>query len=98
MREALHPLHCAQTAACVAGERALLAGLDGSCRTPIAALAVIEANKIKLQARLLAENGSDICTATGHCPIDATEAAQLGATLAQDMKARAPHLMPKGAA
>lgn len=98
MREALRPLHCAQTAACVAGERALLAGLDGSCRTPIAALAVIEADKIKLQARLLAENGSDICSATGHCPIDATEAAQLGATLAQDMKAHAPHLMPKGAA
>ena len=35
----LTALHCADTGTCVAAERALLAELDGSCRTPIAALA-----------------------------------------------------------
>ncbi|CAK0764926.1 Porphobilinogen deaminase [Azospirillaceae bacterium] len=36
-RMLLTPLHCQMTAACVAAERAVLAELDGSCRTPIAA-------------------------------------------------------------
>lgn len=37
----LAPLHCAETGIRVAAERALLATLDGSCRTPIAALATL---------------------------------------------------------
>ena len=98
MRAALRPLHCAQTAACVAGERALLAGLDGSCRTPIAALAEIDGDEISLQARLLAENGADMCAVAGRCAIGETNAAQLGARLAQDIKNQAPHLLPKGSA
>ena len=98
MRAALRPLHCAQTAACVAGERALLAGLDGSCRTPIAVLAEIDGDEISLQARLLAENGADMCAVAGRCAIGETNAAQLGARLAQDIKNQAPHLLPKGSA
>ena len=39
---ALAPLHCGDTGDCVAAERALLAVLDGSCRTPIAALATLD--------------------------------------------------------
>jgi hydroxymethylbilane synthase len=37
----LAPLNHPASSACVAAERALLAALDGSCRTPIAALAEI---------------------------------------------------------
>ena len=37
----LAPLNCAATQACVTAERAFLNALDGSCRTPIAALATI---------------------------------------------------------
>ena len=39
LRQLLLPLHDPRSAACVAAERAMLAALDGSCRTPIAGLA-----------------------------------------------------------
>lgn len=39
-RERLAPLHDARTEAALAAERAMLASLDGSCRTPIAGLAI----------------------------------------------------------
>ncbi|MBX6322480.1 MAG: hydroxymethylbilane synthase [Rhodospirillaceae bacterium] len=39
MRDLLAPIDDAASAACVAAERACLAALEGSCRTPIAALA-----------------------------------------------------------
>ncbi|MDR1947202.1 MAG: hydroxymethylbilane synthase [Desulfovibrio sp.] len=41
VRELLSSLHDADAAACVAAERAFLAGLDGGCRAPIAAAAVL---------------------------------------------------------
>jgi len=98
MRDALQVLHCPQTAACVAAERALLAGLDGSCRTPIAALAEIDGSELILQARLLAETGDDICNATGRAVATVEAATQLGESLAQDIRGRAPHLLPTGGA
>jgi hydroxymethylbilane synthase len=39
LRRLLEPLHDPGSAACVKAERAMLAALDGSCRTPIAGLA-----------------------------------------------------------
>lgn len=50
---------CAKTAACIAMERAFLAGLDGSCRTPIAGLAVIEEGEIRFRGELLSLNGRE---------------------------------------
>jgi hydroxymethylbilane synthase len=44
----LAPLHHAPTAVCLAAERALLARLDGSCRTPIAAHAVLDESGTRL--------------------------------------------------
>jgi hydroxymethylbilane synthase len=41
-RALLAPLHDTRTAVCVSAERALLRVLDGSCRTPIAALAELD--------------------------------------------------------
>ena len=58
LRELLAPLHDAASAACVAAERAMLAALDGSCRTPIAGLATIEGDRLSLEALLLALDGS----------------------------------------
>lgn len=43
-RERLTPLHDARTEAALAAERAMLASLDGSCRTPIAGLAIDDPN------------------------------------------------------
>lgn len=44
---------------CVRVERALLAALDASCRSPIAALAVREGESLHLRAELLAEDGHE---------------------------------------
>lgn len=57
VRDLLLPLHDPDSAACVAAERALLAALDGSCRTPIAALAVIQEGRLTLDGLLLSEDG-----------------------------------------
>ncbi|MGA8400435.1 MAG: hydroxymethylbilane synthase [Stellaceae bacterium] len=56
--ELLSPLHDTASAACVTAERAMLAALDGSCRTPIAGLAELAGDTLRLRALLLAEDGS----------------------------------------
>jgi hydroxymethylbilane synthase len=58
VQQLLAPLHDPASAACVAAERAMLGALDGSCRTPIAGLATIAANRLTLDALLLAPDGS----------------------------------------
>ena len=58
LRQLLAPLHDPASAACVAAERAMLAALDGSCRTPIAGLAAITGDRVALDALLLAPDGS----------------------------------------
>lgn len=44
---------------CVASERRLLEGLSGSCRSPVAALATLEGDQIRLRAEILTEDGSE---------------------------------------
>jgi len=46
------------TSACARAERALLAALDGSCRTPIAALAEIAEGRLRLRARIVQPDGA----------------------------------------
>jgi hydroxymethylbilane synthase len=58
LRQLLAPLNDAASAVCVAAERAMLAALDGSCRTPIAGLATIDGDRLSLEALLLSEDGS----------------------------------------
>jgi hydroxymethylbilane synthase len=53
----LAPLNHRATAACVIAERAMLAALDGSCRTPIAGLATIVEGELVLDALLLSPDG-----------------------------------------
>ena len=57
VRDLLTPLNDPASAACVAAERAMLAALDGSCRTPIAGLATINGDRLRLDALLLSEDG-----------------------------------------
>jgi hydroxymethylbilane synthase len=45
------------TALCATAERALLAALDGSCRTPIAAFASVQDNRIALDALVISPDG-----------------------------------------
>ncbi len=58
LRQLLAPLHDPASAACVAAERAMLAALDGSCRTPIAGLATIAGDRLTLDALLLTPDGN----------------------------------------
>ncbi len=54
----LAPLNDEPTFTAVTAERALLAALDGSCRTPIAALAVIGDGTLHLKGEILMPDGS----------------------------------------
>ena len=75
----------APTAACSAAERALLAGLDGSCRTPIAALAQIAGDCLTLRARIIRPDGSECHDVERSGPIAA--AAALGRDAAAHLRA-----------
>lgn len=58
VRALLAPIACERTTIAVGAERALLAELDGSCRTPIAALARIEGDRLDLDGLLFLPDGS----------------------------------------
>ena len=83
--------------ACETAERSFLAGLDGSCRTPIAALAIphgASAQTALLRGRLMAENGMEFVEDTCRFdPADLDSAYAAGTQLAENLRARAPHLV-----
>jgi hydroxymethylbilane synthase len=54
---ALVPLNHAATATCVIAERAFLAKLEGSCRTPIAGLALLTGDMISFHGSILTPDG-----------------------------------------
>ena len=64
----LQPLHHAETAICVTAERAFLAKLDGSCRTPIAGLATITDRQIEFRGQILLPDGSQSYETRRQCP------------------------------
>ena len=54
----LMELNDANTATCVAAERALVKELDGDCHSPIAALATVQKSKLTLAAAVGARDGN----------------------------------------
>ena len=58
MRERLAAVHHHATGVEIAAERAFLARLDGSCRTPIAALARLDGERLTFRGEILAVDGS----------------------------------------
>jgi hydroxymethylbilane synthase len=69
-------------------ERAMLAVLDGSCRTPIAGYAEVnEAGELVFRASLLSVDGSVRLDASGTAPL--AEACVLGERVGHELKARA---------
>ena len=83
----LAPLACADTMACVTAERAVLAALDGSCRTPIAALATLNDGTISLRALVLRPDGSEALETTREGPV--SDALALGEDAGAELKQRA---------
>ncbi len=85
----LAPLDDRATRLAVTAERALLDALDGSCRTPIAALARIRDGRLRLVARLLEPDGGWCAEETGRADADAASADELGRALGRTLRARA---------
>ena len=56
-RNILRPLNHQETASAVTCERAFLAALDGSCRTPLAGLAVLEHGQLHFRGHALTLDG-----------------------------------------
>ena len=84
VRELLRPLHDAASAACIAAERAMLAALDGSCRTPIGGLATIAGETLTLDALLLAPDGK--AERRGRRSGNAADAVALGTDLGEELR------------
>ncbi|MCV2874732.1 hydroxymethylbilane synthase [Rhodobacteraceae bacterium XHP0102] len=85
--EMLAAIHDHDTGIRLAAERAFLAGLDGSCETPIAGLAEIDGTTMRLRGEILRPDGSEVLTEDRSAPVD--QAAKLGADMARDLRARA---------
>ena len=54
----IKPLNCKASELCITAERAFLRALDGSCRTPIAALAVWDGKLMNFKGEVVAKDGS----------------------------------------
>jgi hydroxymethylbilane synthase len=87
MLSLLSAIHHHDTMLCVSAERSLLKTLDGSCRTPIAALATREGDTLTLDALIAKPDGSKIHRRSIQCAADIPSAIaageELGATLLQ---------------
>ena len=86
-RRLLAPLDHGATAARSTAERALLAALDGSCRTPIAALAEIDGGYLTLRARIIRPDGTECHEAARGGPV--ADAARLGREAGEELRQRA---------
>jgi hydroxymethylbilane synthase len=62
------------TADCVAAEHALLAVLDGSCRTPIAGHAVLAGDSLRLRALIVKPDGTELLATDRHGATSEAEA------------------------
>ena len=84
----LAPILDAATGHALAAERAFLRILDGSCRTPIAGHARVEAGRLDFRGLLLAADGSDAFDVRRGGEI--ADAETIGIAAGEDLLARAP--------
>jgi len=82
----LAPIHHLPTATQLAAERRFLFGLDGSCRTPIGGLAVLEGDALWLRGEIVRPDGSERVATERRGP--ASDAEALGADAADELRAR----------
>ena len=84
---ALRPLNHAATGYCVSAERAFLKVLDGSCRTPIAALAMLDGDSLWLRGLILTPDGAQIVKTERTGAV--TDAVALGTEAGREVRSRA---------
>jgi hydroxymethylbilane synthase len=87
VRAYVDAIHHEPTMQRITAERACLAELDGSCRTPIAALAEIEGDELYLRTMLAATDGSEIFTTERRGPIASAE--EMGRSAGRELKEQA---------
>ena len=85
-RERIAAIDDDSTAVRIEAERALLAALDGSCRTPIAALATLAGGTLALRALIIRPDGSEMIE-TAREGI-AADAARLGRDAGEELRRR----------
>jgi hydroxymethylbilane synthase len=86
--EALNAISDRETSAALTAERAFLAELEGSCRTPIAGLARLEGGRLRLLGEVLRTDGSErFDVAAEGAPADAE---RLGREAGRDLGSRLP--------
>ena len=84
---AIAPLNDARTAWAVAAERAFLARLEGSCRTPIAGHGVVEDGKLHFRGELLSPDGLRCYEAARSGSVD--DAYEIGLSAADEILSQA---------
>lgn len=88
LRQALSIVDDRTTGVAMAAERAALAALDGSCRTPIAAYATVGEDALSLQCLVAIPDGSAIFRTSRSGPLADAEA--MGADAGEELRGRAP--------
>lgn len=83
----LAAIHHAETGLRLAAERAFLLGLDGSCQTPIAGLAELGGDGLRLRGEILRPDGSECLVVEMHGAV--ADGAALGAAAAAELRGRA---------
>jgi hydroxymethylbilane synthase len=83
----LTPLNDPDASVQAEGERELLAGLDGSCRTPIAAYAAVEGNELTFRAAIVRPDGSELLETRRSGPVE--DSALMGRDSAEELRGRA---------
>jgi hydroxymethylbilane synthase len=88
VRALLDGINHAATMTAITAERDFLAVLDGSCRTPIAALAELDGDRLRLRGLVASPDGASVerIELAG----DAADPATLGLQAGSELKARLP--------
>ncbi len=84
----LAPILCTATGVALAAERAFLTALDGSCRTPIGAHAVLDNDRVTLRGTVLRPDGSQAFDEELYG--SAVDAAAVGTAAGEAIKGRLP--------
>ena len=83
----LAAIHHGPTGQRLAAERAFLATLDGSCETPIAGLAELDGDSLRLRGQILRPDGSEALSSDATGPI--ATGADMGRAMAESLLAQA---------
>ena len=86
-RALVEPVNAPEDATALAAERAFLAVLDGSCRTPIAGFATLGGGRLRFRGLIARPDGSESFAAEREGA--AADAAELGADAGRELKHRA---------